>query len=151
VYSSALRSFVYDAYYRSAMDAAFKSELSSDPPDEGRRGVPPGRGTPSLLQGNLSRIFNSQTLFIPPLASYYTGCLKFNVKNETTDRPCDYKLVTWIGKGIIRRKCEMNVRSKTHRLASRRIRTVCFGTQGLAKVLLVRLKHPELGAPNHFE
>jgi len=48
-----------------------------------------------------------------------------------------------IGKGILRRKCEMNMGSKTHRLASTRLRTVCFGTHRLAKVPLVRLKHPE--------
>jgi len=48
-----------------------------------------------------------------------------------------------IDKGILRRKCEMNIESKTRRLASRRLRTVCFGTHRLAKVLLVWLKHLE--------
>jgi len=63
----------------------------------------------------------------------YTGCLKFNVK----------KMKPRIGKGTLRLKCEMNMGSKTHRLASRRLRTVCFGTHRLAKILLVRLKHPK--------
>jgi len=54
------------------------------------------------------------------------------------------KMKPRIGKGILRRKCEMNMGSKIYRLASRRLRMVCFGTHRFAKVQLVRLKHPEL-------
>jgi len=63
----------------------------------------------------------------------HTVCFKFNVK----------KIKPRIGKGILRRKCEMNMGSKTHRWASRRLRTVCFGIHRLVKVPLVRSKHPE--------
>jgi len=49
-----------------------------------------------------------------------------------------------IGKGILRRNCEMNMGLKgRYRLAARPLRTVCFGMHLLVKLLLFRLKQSE--------
>ena len=60
------------------MDATSKSELSSDPPDDGipRKGVLPSPPRES------EKAFNPQTLFIPPLASYYRSITTFSYRGS---------------------------------------------------------------------
>ena len=84
----------------------------------------------------------SKKLAASGLAEVKRSSRKFNVK----------KMKPQIGNGILRRKCEMNMGSKIYRLASRPLRTVCFGIHLLVKVLLVRLIQSRvLGAPHHCE